>query len=113
MDQSTLQNQVMRDRVILADMNTDDHFPKHLVDECKDIMVQVCRRIETEKPKDPDALYAITHEATERLNDLQATFEENGSEMETGAREALGQEFDVIAKTYGFEADPKRVDRTA
>ncbi len=105
MDQSALQNPVMRDRAILADMYADDYFPKHLVDECKAIMVQVCHRIESEKPKELEALYVITHDATERLNGLQEVFEENGSELETGAREALGAEFDVIAKAYGFEAD--------
>ncbi|MBP6390805.1 MAG: hypothetical protein KA175_10635 [Flavobacteriales bacterium] len=105
MGQSTLTNKVMRDREILADMYADEYFPRHLVDECKAILVQVCHRIETEQPKDLDALYVITHEATERLNGLQGAFEENDSELETGAREALGEEFDVIAKAYGFEAD--------
>lgn len=105
MDQALLQNPVMRSRKILADMYADEYFPNHLVDECKGIMLQVCHRIEMEKPSDLDALYAITHEATERLNGLQEAFEENDSELETGAREALGEEFDVIAKAYGFEAD--------
>ncbi len=105
MSQTTLQNQVMRDRVILADMYADEYFPKHLVDECKAVMLEVCHRIEAEEPKDLNALYAITHAATERLNGLQEAFEENGSELETGAREALGEEFDVIAKAYGYDAD--------
>lgn len=105
MDQSGLHNQLMRDRVMLSAMYADDYYPKYLVDECKGIMLQLCHRIESEKPKDLDALYAMTHEATERLNGLQEAFEENDSELETGAREALGEEFAVIAKAYGFEAD--------
>lgn len=105
MDQMSLINTAVRDRAMLVDMYADDYFPKHLVDECKGILVSMCHRIETEKPADLPALYTITHDATELLNQLQPAFEENDSELETGAREALGEEFDVIARAYGFDAD--------
>lgn len=105
MDQKDLKNALMRERNMLADMYADDYFPPHLVDQCKAVLVGMCHRIETEDPKDLEGLYAITHEATERLNALQAVFEEHGSELETGAREALGEEFMMIAEAYGFDAD--------
>jgi hypothetical protein len=105
MEQSSLTNPALRDRAFLADMYADDFYPTHLVDACKKILIDMCHRIETEQPKDLEGLYAITQQATMQLNDLQAGFEASGSEMETGAREALGAEFDAIAKAYGFDAD--------
>ena len=105
MVQSTLKNQAMQERSMLADMYDDPYFPEHVVDQCKAVLVEMCHRIETEQPKDLESLYMITHQATERLNGLQDVFEENDSEMETGARESLGMEFDFIAKAYGFDAD--------
>lgn len=105
MDQSTLNNQTMRERAMLPDMYVDDFFPDQVVDACKAVLVEMCHRIESEHPQNVAALYVITHRATERLNDLQEVFEEHGSEIETGARESLGMEFDFIAKAYGFDAD--------
>ncbi|WP_373705409.1 DUF5713 family protein, partial [Neisseria dentiae] len=50
-----------------------------MVDKCKAIFLNVCQRIEQEQPDNLDALYAITHEATEQLNELQDEFDENDS----------------------------------
>lgn len=47
----------------------------------------------------------MTHSATDKLNDLQDEFFENNSEIETGARECLGADFEFISKAYGFDAD--------
>lgn len=49
-----------------------------------------------------DELYALTHAATEEINDLEEAFAEEGSEIETGARESICNDFAVIAKAYGF-----------
>lgn len=103
--QSTLKNRAMRERSMLPDMYADPYFPHHVVDQCKTVLVEMCHRIERDQPKELESLYVITHQATERLNGLQEVFEENDSEMETGARESLGMEFDFIAKAYGFDAD--------
>lgn len=103
--QQHLTNTATRDHAFLAGMYADDYFPKHLVDQCKAVLVDLCHRIEAKQPKDLSALYALTHAATERLNHLQAEFEANGSELETGAREAIGADFAFIAEAYGFEAD--------
>jgi hypothetical protein len=109
MDQSSLTNPAVRDRALLADMYADDYYPTHLVDACRMILVDMCHRIEAGQPKDLEGLYAITHQATMQLNELQAEFEASGSEMETGARETLGAEFDAIAKAYGFDADAEEL----
>lgn len=95
-------NPALRDHAFLADLYADTYYPPHLLDACKAVFVDLCRAIETQRPQDLPALYALTHRATERLNDLQLAFEENGSEFETVAREAFGAEFEYIATAYGF-----------
>lgn len=41
--------------------------------------------------------------ATEAFNDLEAEFEAAGSDIETVAREEIGEAFWFIAMAYGFE----------
>lgn len=65
--------------------------------------LNVCQRIEQEQPDNLDALYAITHEATEQLNELQDEFDENDSEIETVARDCFGETMEFIAQAYGFD----------
>jgi hypothetical protein len=89
----------------LAEMYEDDYFPKNLVDKGKTILVRLCERIESEKPQTLDALYQLTHSATEVFNELASEFEEQDSEIETAARDAIGSDFAAIAEAYGFEAD--------
>ncbi|RRD91255.1 DUF5713 family protein [Conchiformibius steedae] len=87
----------------LAEMYEDDYFPDFLVDKCKAVFVNVCKRIESEQPDSLDALYAITHAATEQINDLQDEFDENDSEIETAARDCLGMTMYYVAQAYGFD----------
>ena len=51
------------------------------------------------------ALYVLSDAATEEFNQLAEEFGENDSEIETAAREAIAEDFGVIAKAYGFDAD--------
>ncbi|MHA7056096.1 DUF5713 family protein [Aquimarina sp. M1] len=44
------------------------------------------------------------HSATDRINDIEDEFFENNSEIEIGAIECLGSNFEFISKTYGFDA---------
>lgn len=108
-DQKTLQNATMREHAFLPDMYADDHYPQHVVDDRRAILVQLCRAIEQERPEKESQLYAITHCYTKELNKLQDDFERAGSEIETGAREALGAEFIFIAQAYGFNADEEEM----
>lgn len=95
-------NAKLRNRELLADMYSDDYFPKFLVDKVKAILVDLCEQIERQQPKDEESLLKLTHAATERINELAEEFEENDSELETGAREAIGAEFTFIVRAYGF-----------
>lgn len=104
-EQTALNNQTMKDHDFLSCMYDDSYFPTFLVDMCKQILLDLCGEIERTKPSSLDALYALTHHSTEQLNDLENEFFENNSEIETGARECLGMDFEFIATTYGFDAD--------
>ncbi|WP_395734562.1 DUF5713 family protein, partial [Prosthecobacter sp.] len=75
------------------------------VDKGKAILVRLCEAIEAQKPSDEASLLRLTHAATEEFNVLQDEFIEQESEIETGAREAIGEDFDFIAKAYGFNTD--------
>jgi hypothetical protein len=96
----------------LQDMYSDEHYPDHVVDKGKAILLRLSERIETENPGDLAALYALTNKATEEFNALEAEFEAADSEIETVAREAICGDFHFIALAYGF-ADADREELTA
>ncbi|MCR4033567.1 MULTISPECIES: DUF5713 family protein [Flavobacterium] len=104
-NQKNLKNEKMKNYVYLKDMYADSYFPKFLVDKVKTILIELCVDIEKTSPKDLDELYKLTHKATIKINDLQNEFFEHSSEIETGARESIGADFDFISKAYGFNAD--------
>ncbi|MCK2217075.1 DUF5713 family protein [Actinomadura sp. ATCC 31491] len=86
----------------LKSMAADPYYPGHVVAKGRDILLRLCARIEAERPAGLDALYTLTHAATEEFNDLEAEFEAAGSEIETVAREAIAEEFWFVATAYGF-----------
>jgi len=103
--QENLKNEKMKNYAFLKDMYSDSYFPKLLVDKVKTILIELSFDIEKTSPKNLDELYKLTHAATIKINDLQNEFFEQNSEIETGARESIGADFDFIAKAYGFDAD--------
>lgn len=104
-NQGSLRNARIREHEFLVSMRDDPYYPPQLVEQCCSILVRMCIAIETEGITEERHLYPITHHFTRELNALQDDFEREGSEMETGAREALGEEFAFIASSYGFDAD--------
>lgn len=103
--QNELDNAKIKDYSFLECMYNDAYFPKNLVDKCKNILLELSYNIETEKPKNLSELYKLTHNSTNKLNDLQEEFYANNSEIETVARECLAADFEFISITYGFDAD--------
>ncbi|EKE77801.1 hypothetical protein B3C1_00035 [Gallaecimonas xiamenensis 3-C-1] len=83
-------------------MYRDSYFPDFLVDKIRGVLIDLCEKIEAQLPETPEALFLLTHSATESINDLGEEFEENGSELETEAREVMAENFDFIVKAYGF-----------
>ena len=98
-------NKVLKNYKFLDEMYQDSWFPNFLVDKCREILIKLCEKIESENPKTLEHLYILTHAATEELNELEEEFEENDSEIETVARDCIGTNFFEIAMAYGFKAD--------
>lgn len=86
----------------LREMYDDGFFPNFLVDKIKKILLDACVSIEQVKPDSDRGLFAITHAAVEKINILEEEFHANESELETGAREAMGADFQFIVRAYGF-----------
>ena len=72
----------------------------------------MCIQIEKENPKSLPKLYELSHAATDKFNDLDEDFAENDSEIETAAREAIADDFEFIAKAYGYDADTEELIAT-
>ena len=85
-------------------MYNDNYFPNHLVDKGKAILVELCKEIEKQNPIGEE-VYKLTHAATEKFNNLNNEFGENGSEIETVARENIGADVEFILRTYGYNLE--------
>ncbi|MFJ7074218.1 DUF5713 family protein [Streptomyces sp. NPDC098781] len=96
-------NQQVTAHSFLRMLYKDDYYPDHVVDRGKEILLRLCARIEAEQPADLAALYTLTQAATDEFNALQEEFWAAGSELETVAREEIGEEFWFVAQAYGFE----------
>lgn len=103
--QENLKNEKIKSYSMLKCMYDDGYFPKHLVDKSKAILIDLCYQIEATQPKSLDELYKLSQEATRKFNYLDDEFLENDSEIETGARECIAENFDYISKAYGYDAD--------
>lgn len=97
-----ISNEQTRHHPFLQEMYEDDYFPNHLVTRGCLILQRLCMRIEAEPPAGLDALYLLTHAATEEFNALAVAFENHDSEIETAARECIAADFKTIARAYGF-----------
>ncbi|HEU0177581.1 MAG TPA: DUF5713 family protein [Blastocatellia bacterium] len=102
-------NDKLKNYPFLEEMYKDDYFPTFLVDKGKAILVRLCEAIEAEKPADNDSLLRLTHAATDEFNALDQELVENGSEIETIAREIIAENFEIIVKAYGFDIDTEDV----
>ncbi|MCK9798183.1 hypothetical protein BK634_14805 [Pseudomonas chlororaphis] len=101
----TISNEKLKNYPFLAEMTQDAYFPPHLVAKGQQLLLDMCATIEAESPQGLTELYAITQATTDDFNALAEEFEENGSEIETAARDCIGTDFAVIASAYGFDAD--------
>jgi hypothetical protein len=106
-------NQQIAGHAFLKGMYQDGYYPDHVVDKGREILLRLCERIEAERPSDLPALYVLTHAATEEFNELEAEFEEAGSEIETVALEVIADNFWFVASAYGFtDADVEELIAT-
>ena len=92
------------DYKLLADMYQDEYFPDFLVDRVMGLVQNVIDFLETEE-RDLEVIQEKFDEMTEAINDLQEEFEENDSELETGARESIGETVEYILKWFDIDID--------
>lgn len=96
----------------LKSMYASAYFPNEAVDQVRDVLLELRTKIQTQKPANNDALLTLTHEATNKINDLQQVFWDLGSEIETGARECIAAEFEKIVEDLGYTVDTEDVIAT-
>lgn len=101
----TPSNSKVQAHPFLQEMMQDGYFPDALVAQGQQILLRLCERIERERPADAAGLCALTHAATLEFNVLGEAFEAQGSELETVARDNIGEDVAFIASTYGFDVD--------
>lgn len=108
----TISNETMKSFSFLKGMYSDAYFPDICVDKVKEVLVRLCESIEAASPLTLEQLYMLTHASTEEINDLEEFFGEHESELETGAREVMAEDFSAIAQAYGFDADVEELIAT-
>ncbi len=89
---------------LLFDMYQDEYFPDFLVDKIKKLIQNVIDFLETEE-KDLEKIINKFDEMTIAINDLQEEFEENDSELETAARDSIGETIEYILKWFDINLD--------
>lgn len=92
------------DYKMLDDMYKDDYFPDFLVDKIKGLMQKVIEILETGE-RDLEMIQNAFDKMTLAINNLQEEFEDNDSELETGARESIGETVAYILNWFDIDMD--------
>lgn len=89
---------------LLAEMYEDEYFPDFLVDKVKELLQNVITDLETGE-QDLGKIQKQFDEMTLAINDLQEEFEENDSELETAARDSIGETVEYILRWFQIDLD--------
>ena len=89
---------------LLDSMYQDGYFPDFLVDKIKELVENVIEFLETGE-RDLEEIQSKFDEMTLAINDLQEEFEENDSELETGARESIAETVEYILEWFNIDID--------
>ena len=89
---------------LLEEMYEDGYFPDFLVDKVKDLVQEVITFLETGE-RDLENIQRKFDKMTLAINDLEEEFEENDSELETVARESIGETIAYILKWFDIDMD--------
>ncbi|CAM4021143.1 DUF5713 domain-containing protein [Listeria booriae] len=94
----------MLEKDYLADMYRDPYFPDFLVDKIKTLLKEVVALLESGE-SDLEVIQAAFDKATIGINELEEEFDDNDSEIETAARESIGETVDLILVHYKVAID--------
>ena len=89
---------------MLAEMYQDDYYPDFLVDKISALLRKVIALLENDET-DLKVIQSALDEAVEGINDLQAEFDENDSEIETVARDTIGETVAYILEWFDIDID--------
>lgn len=92
------------DFVYLEDMYKDSYYPTFLVDKVKKSIEEVVLFLESGTYSIAE-IQAKLDEMTIAINDLQEEFDENGSDLETVAREAIGMTVEALLTFFEVDID--------
>ncbi len=94
----------MKEEYYLKDMYNDDYYPKFLVDKIKNILKDLVNILENGETN-LTTIQDLFDKATIEINQLEDEFLENDSDIETIARESIGETVYHILKTYNINID--------
>ena len=86
---------------LLDEMYQDEYFPNFLVDKVKAELQKVIDLLESGET-DTKIIQKKLDEVVCAINDLQEEFEENDSEIETVARDCIGESVGCILEWFGI-----------
>lgn len=85
-------------------MYQDEYYPNFLVDKVKGELQKVIELLETGET-DIEVIQEKLDEVVYVINDLQEEFDENDSEIETVARECIGENVGYILDWFSISID--------
>ena len=94
----------------LYEMYDDDYYPNFLVDKIKAELDKV-EAVLAGGEKDTAIIQQHFDTMTQAINDLENEFEENDSELETVARESIGEAVDYLLQKYRIDIDVEEAIR--
>ena len=95
---------------LLDEMYQDEYFPNFLVDKVKGELQKVIDLLESGET-DTEVLQERLDEVVCVINDLQDEFDENDSEIETVARDCIGETVGYILEWFGIPIDTEEAIR--
>lgn len=98
------------DYILLEDMYKDGYFPDFLVDKVKELIQDIIKLLETGE-RDLEKIQDRFDKMTQAINELQEEFEDNDSEIETVARDSIGETIEYILKWFDIDIDAEEAIR--
>lgn len=95
---------------LLDEMYLDEYFPDFLVNKVKDKIQKIFDLLETGET-DTEIIQEKLNEVVCVINDLHEEFDENGSEIETVARDCIGENVGYILKWFDIPIDVEEAIR--
>lgn len=99
-----------RNYKLLEEMYQDEYYPDFLVDKVKAQLQKVIDLLESGET-DREAVQEKLDEAVCAINDLQGKFVLNDSEIETVARDCIGESVGYILEWFGIPIDVEEAIR--